>query len=259
MRIKLLSLILLSSAFSFANEVQPNESQVDKAERKAAASERFRMKTGGFIVDTSKTKGAVWFVNAQNRISSELLTEVASWLQTASWIPCKTVAIDPVNLNEVSAIVRTTKWEVSVILVDDPTLPSSLVQAEGNWAIVNVHALNKGCKDDKQLQSRVKKQLLRSASMVFGCGYSLNSGGISQPMSDVEALDFCVGEFLPVDVYTTMQALAPKFHITIGKRCYYSKAVEEGWAPKPINKYQQAAWDRVHEIPAEPLKIKHTK
>ena len=36
----------------------------------------------------------------------------------------------------------------------------------------------------------------------------------------------------------------------------YKKACEEGWAPNPTNEFQKAIWDKVHELPTEPIKIK---
>ena len=35
----------------------------------------------------------------------------------------------------------------------------------------------------------------------------------------------------------------------------YSEAVQEGWAPAPTNEFQKAIWDKVHAMPATPMKI----
>ena len=35
----------------------------------------------------------------------------------------------------------------------------------------------------------------------------------------------------------------------------YKDACEAGWAPMPTNDVQRSIWQKVHEMPAEPLKI----
>ncbi len=61
---------------------------------------------------------------------------------------------------------------------------------------------------------------------------------------------------LPQDV--TMRQL--KYLADMGgkpqSRTTYRKACEEGWAPAPTNDVQKAIWDKVHEMPTEPIKIK---
>ena len=229
--------------------------QSDLAARRAAASERFRMRTGGFIVDVHNTTGGIYFVNCQSRVPISTLPNAATRLQTDSWIPCKVAETSDVNLQTMAKRLKDSKWEVAVVLIDNGELPVQLVQPEGRWALVNVSALAVGNPTGDVLSSRVEKEMLRAAAMLFGCGYSLNAGGVARPVQDMEELDHCLSPSLPVDVFTTMQAFAPKFGITVGRRCYYSKAVEEGWAPPPVNKYQRSAWDRVRAIPTEPMKI----
>ena len=35
----------------------------------------------------------------------------------------------------------------------------------------------------------------------------------------------------------------------------YKKACQEGWAPAPTNDVQKAIWEKVHAVPATPMKI----
>ena len=230
--------------------------KMDTAARKAAASRRFHQRTGGFIVNVRNTKGGIYFIDSTpGQRYMEDFRLAAATLQNDSWIPCKVDSAEGVTLSNVLEKKSLAKWEVAVVLMSDASLPVQLVQPEGRWALVNVAALGGGNQPEETVRKRVRKEALRAAAFLFGCGYSLNAGGMAQPISNVEELDMSLSDHLPVDVFTTMQALAPKFGITVGKRCHYRKACEEGWAPEPINEYQKAIWEETRKLPAKPIKI----
>ena len=253
---KILIFTVVAMAFggAFANESSATNA-MDMAARKAAASKRFHERTGGFVVDVQKTKGGIYFVNAAGEAFSKDLAHAAQTLQNDSWLPCKTATAGDVTIMNINEKMSLAKWNVAIVLVSNDMLPMTIIQPEGRWAFINIEALKKGNPSEKILSSRVKKSALRAAAFVFGCGYSLNAGGIATPIAGVEGLDACLLERLPVDVFTTMQTLAPKFGITMGKRTYYRNACLEGWAPPPANKYQEDIWKQVHSIPDKPMKI----
>lgn len=260
-RMIVLGLGIVAAVFGAAvaqptNNAAADAGNTDMAARKAAASKRFHQRTGGFVVNVRNAKGGIYFVDstAGGRYADDLKA-AAAVLQNDSWIPCKVDAAEGVTLANVSEKKSVARWEVAVVLISDPALPPQLVQPEGRWALVNVAALGGGSLPGETVRKRVRKEALRAAAFLFGCGYSLNAGGMAQPISNVDELDTSLSEHLPVDVFTTMQALAPKFGITVGKRCHYRKACEEGWAPEPINEYQRAIWEETRKLPAKPLKI----
>ena len=43
--------------------------------------------------------------------------------------------------------------------------------------------------------------------------------------------------------------------VAVRRRVSYRKACQEGWAPAPTNDIQKAIWDKVHAVPATPMKI----
>jgi hypothetical protein len=38
---------------------------------------------------------------------------------------------------------------------------------------------------------------------------------------------------------------------------HYRQACKQGWAPAPTNDVQRAIWNKVHELPSDPIKIKY--
>ena len=53
----------------------------------------------------------------------------------------------------------------------------------------------------------------------------------------------------------TLERLLPTYGLMPWKQTTYKKACQEGWAPAPTNEYQKAIWDKIHSVPANPMKI----
>ena len=43
--------------------------------------------------------------------------------------------------------------------------------------------------------------------------------------------------------------------VTPARKGIYEAACQQGWAPAPTNDIQKAIWDKVHAVPATPMKI----
>ena len=184
-QILICTVVAMAFGGAFANESSATNA-MDMAARKAAASKRFHERTGGFVVDVQKTKGGIYFVNAAGEAFSKDLAHAAQTLQNDSWLPCKTATAGDVTIMNINEKMSHAKWNVAIVLVSNDMLPMTIIQPEGRWAFINIEALKKGNPSEKILSSRVKKSALRAAAFVFGCGYSLNAGGIATPIAGVE-------------------------------------------------------------------------
>ena len=73
--------------------------------------------------------------------------------------------------------------------------------------------------------------------------------------TSVQELD-SMQPFIPVDVFDKIDASAKKRGLRPEILANYYEACEQGWAPAPTNDIQKAILDKVHAIPANPIKIK---
>ena len=206
--------------------------------------------TGGKIITTYKKTKKIYYINAQKRVSKEVIdasrTKMQDTLRT------------PVDMTEGSFDFKAPKieGELSLYVIDDEALPMSLVAPEGRWAFVNVAPLAKGRGEKPQfLEARVKKECARVGCMLFGGISSTYKQNLLSFVGSVEDLDKFDSDNLPVDG----PMRCGRYLLSLGVKPYrqvsYKKAVEEGWAPAPTNAVQQAIWDKVHAVPKNPIKI----
>ena len=204
---------------------------------------------GGFIVDTRAQKGRLVVVNAQKAVDAEAVASSTKAL-------VKDLRISVVHQTGTFDLKSSARiGEATVYVISDETLPSVLVAADDRWGFVNVAKL----RADKEefFRSRVQKAIVRVAGLVLGAGDSGQfplclTGHISGP----EQLDQVPKAQLPMDVVQRIVRSMPNIGITQYKNTTYRKACEQGWAPQPTNEYQKAIWEKVHQLPTEPLKIK---
>lgn len=131
------------------------------------------------------------------------------------------------------------------------------VSPEIGRGVLNVAALtNDLCSADtaRKLPNRVKLEFLRMLCYAFSVGGSQFGGNLMSATS-VQELD-SMQPFIPVDVFDKIDASAKKRGLRPEILANYYEACEQGWAPAPTNDIQKAIWDKVHAIPANPIKIK---
>ena len=232
-------IVIIATAFVAASAFTAEQSEAVKLTK--AEKERLRLDTTGGMI-TKKGEGKAVIVNCQRKFTDSLLTSTMDAFR---------------DLLKVEIQVREGSWEfgdevpsdanVAVYVVDDPKLPLSLVAAEARWGVVNVAQIAD--------EGNLKKEVTRVAIMTFGGGVSQYKVSPMQPVSSAKDLDAITGCTLTVDVTMSMRANLDKLGLTQTRYTTYRKACMEGWAPAPTNEYQQAIWDSVHAIPANPIKI----
>ena len=214
-------------------------------------------KTGGIVRKEGSAKGTFVVVNAQRRVSESDLAPVAETLGQWMHVQAKVVSAEAGSVDAKAAKAAISKaggvLGVAVVEGDGPTL---LVAPEDGWALVDAAALAKDGADAKTLAARVRKEALRAFAFVSGGAYMARGEPLMRDVKSVKDLDAVASEQFGIDMVVHVRESAAFYGLTPWQQATYLKACEQGWAPAPTNEYQKAIWDKVHEMPTEPIKIK---
>lgn len=233
----ILASVILCGATVFANEATAPNANIDKAAR----IEAIMKKTGGFLV--RKSDGVLSFINAQTKISHEEIQKRVDKIQFVLKYPCE--------LKKGSWKFGDAKPEgskIAIFIVDDASLPMSLVAVESGWGIINTSTLA----NDTQFS----KQLTRVFCLTAG---GANSPVKTSPMQTVvksSDLNQLLTDGFTFDMASSINENLQALGMYPMRKVTYVKACQEGWAPAPTNEYQKAIWDKVHATPKNPMKIK---
>lgn len=219
------------------------------AHQKPKMTAEMLSRTGGYYEVPGSMRGSVCFADCGSGADCAWLREVAEYLHGET------------DLNFVCTNGVSFSWprprtigDMTIYVVDDGALPSVLVAPEDRWAAVNIVRL----KDSREqfFAMRVKKELVRTFAHLCGGATSNYQGGLSSPVSSVNDLDKIADYRMQVDVRERCVKYARAFGITPQITTTYLSACTHGVAPAPTNEYQKAIWDKVHELPKNPMRIK---
>lgn len=139
---------------------------------------------------------------------------------------------------------REGKHLLSIIICNLGKDKSALVVfPEERVAVVNEDAVVLFAKNE-DANIRLIKECWRGIGFITGAGYSQNDAGVMQPVSSPLELDLVEWQVIHPMAFQQMNKFFIKYGAKRGRRTTYIKALEEGWAPYPTDKYQKAAWDR---------------
>ena len=222
-------------------------------------AERLRRATGGFVFDKREAKGRVGFINMQDRVRRDVLSTGAAALEKEFMFYVDVVdrkAGDANGIETLGVVASESGLDVAVV-VADIVLPLTMVLVpEQKFAIVNVRALAKDNPPQDTLERRLRKEMSRSMSLLFGSGYTVLHKSTLSPASSLSELDELPMGNLPAEISSVVQRMAVEnFGFKLFRRTFYVKALQEGWAPEPKGEYQKLLWQQYHELPAEPMKI----
>lgn len=204
-------------------------------------------KTGGQIY--APVKGpAILVCNMQKRAPHATVTNIFATARSIVNLPFKVDVMDPpqpdVNpLTLVKKAMSAPDFRSAIIIVDIPEWPTLWVAPEASWAIVNVAPLHEGA-DRDQFERRVKQELWRGICYALGAGDSHVEKCVMNFVSKPSELD-ALGLTSYPEYLNKMLRHAKQVGIEPQRPVTYRKAVEEGWAPPPQDKYQQAIWDEL--------------
>lgn len=238
------------AAVTFVSFAAPaaNRPKMTKEERERRMMEKF----GGIAV--TEAKGSVVAVNAQKGFDVSRVTNSIAQAGRNIQMPIA-IKEGAFSVTEARRTLDALGATVGVFLVDDPALPMSLTSTEARWGVVNIAPLKEGA-DDEKVAKRVAKEFNRVLMFTFGGGLSMQKTSIMKPIAKPGDLDRCVSMGIPFDTLGGVLNNMAGHGVVRAMRTTYRKACEEGWAPQPTNEFQKAVWDKVHELPTRPLKIK---
>ena len=233
------------AAFAEKDPLTPEQ----RAEHKAAVMAR----VGGLLPRLGTPSGRIAVVNAQRVVGvDEFKAAYAKNMGRVRGVDYWTEA-EGVGVETAAAEKRRLNAQFAIFIVDSKTLPMSLVALEESWAIMNVCPL--AGVDVKLVAHRARNEFARVLGILCGGASSQFPSAIMNDVSKPSDLNGCTDE-LPVDVTAKMPRYLESRGVKGERITSYKKACEEGWAPAPTNDVQKAIWDKVHEMPSSPIKIK---
>lgn len=225
-----------------------------RAERRAQVRARMEARNGGTVIDKSRQKGRILVAVDEKEVGASELKAATEKIVDILHVAIDVETLSAPELAMVKDYLREQKANLVVAVVSKPGQPSLLVAPEERWAQVNVAALVGG-----DVTMRARKEVSRAIAFLCGAASTSYIETLVSPITSLQDLDRVDGYELPIDSIRVMEPYIKGLGITPWRQAYYNQACKEGWAPAPTNELQKAIWDKAHEIPAEPIKIKHTK
>ena len=138
---------------------------------------------------------------------------------------------------------------------EDDDLPVLSVYPEEAITLLNTKPLY--VNDDATYRRRLNKEFWRSLAFTLG-GYSGSpqANTVLAPVFSIEDLDKLRTFSLSPHQLGAITYAKTRLRMYGEIPVPYLRACREGWAPAPTNDIQKAIWDKVHQLPAEPIKIK---
>ena len=238
--------IILSLTFILTFFVLGDEKETKSLTDSERAQRREDMlRASGGIIEKVGT-GKIVIVNAQSRIGVDSITERIDKISYVLKFPME---------------LRTGTWHfgqskpsdatIAIFLIDDESLPMSLIAVEAGWGVVNTATLSLG--------TRFSKELTRTLCLVAGAGCSSIKTSPMQPIQKSSDLDLLKTDGFTMDMFTAIMTNLKAQGMEQSRKTSYLKACKEGWAPTPTNEYQRAIWEKIKaekdQKPSNPIKV----
>ena len=227
-------------------KLSPEERQKVVEEGRAHFLER----TGGYVRNTAGQKGRVLIANAQKAVPMDGLRKSVAKLAEQMKIAIDIEDVDGADTAKAASFLKDRKANAVIYSLESGKSPL-LVSPDECWASISVPALG-----DQNAAARLEKETMRALTFLCGGTASGYPNPMTYPVTDVRQLDLIEAPDLPIDVIQRMQMYLERLGVTPYKQATYRTACKQGWAPAPTNDVQKAIWDKVHEMPSEPIKIK---
>ena len=258
MKFTVMAISALVAAMTFAETEAPQKKiTLAPGEFEARAKKNHERRTGGTVRKPGSAQGTALFLNAQSRVSLGAMKIAFKEIDENIHPMYKVVSVDSVNLLNPKKDIEKYGGAVGVAIVDASELPALVVAPEDGWAIVNVARLADGTDSSDVIANRTAKELLRAFALSCGCAFMSRTqivlrDDVRSPKDlDSKSIEPSYG----VEAQMTLERLLPTYGLMPWKQTTYKKACQEGWAPAPTNEYQKAIWDKIHSVPAKPMKI----
>ena len=163
----------------------------------------------------------------------------------------------PFKMDEAPRLLAEAKGNAAIFLVDDPKLPMTVVALEEKWGLVNFAKLTADKPKVLTLGRRAEKLFTRVMTQVLGGGMGQEIPfSAMKPVFSVSDLDQMSAKAVSPAHLTQMSRYCQTLGLQHPMPMVYFEACERGLAPAPTNAAQKAIWDKVHQLPKTPIKIK---
>ena len=203
--------------------------------------------SGGIIVKESP--GNVFCVrDGQSAFTREEVTAALDRISTVLRLPARYVSGDGAMPTNAGA---------TVLLKDELSRKGTTVLAapEQGWAELATGWLTADSPSAETRARRLYVELMRALGMSVGAGASMYQPCIMARVRSLADLDAIKMMIPGPEGINNIEEGAKTFGINKVRVFTYREACQQGWAPEPTNDVQKAIWDKVHEIPAAPMKI----
>ena len=240
MKKTLIILLTIASGITFAQDIDAAALAAARAKGKAALKEFLDEQSGGLVAMPDKEPGIV-FLNCTTNIQDSALDEVTFKLRREFRISC---FVRSGKWNGINALCRYTaandKTSKGVIaIVEDDSIPAMVSMPDSRCGIVNATALKIDSPTSERLAERVSKMAYRAFGVTMGAAWSVQGGGLLQPVESLAALDRMRGNMSPPDCHFPIAANMKRLGVASGGVTSYTQACLDGWAPPPKTERQK--------------------
>ena len=154
-------------------------------------------------------------------------------------------------LGDATALLTQSGANAAVFLVDDATLPYSLVAPEAKWGLVNVAALKMDKPSQPIFARRVNLLFMRTICRVLGSDAARSAECCNFPAFDLKGLDGIKGLDPAIEAFINVNESMK--HLGLEQTVWgtYRDACEMEMAPPPTNALQRAIADEVKRLLAK--------
>lgn len=201
---------------------------------------------GGIVVQWPANAGRFMVVNAQERVSQDVLAASTKRLRDEFGIDVRLSQGKAPDVRTVRAEMKELGAKGAIWAVDAPDLPVVLAAAEDGWGILNVKPLLEGASSDEVANVRVARELNRLFGLLNGCCSTMMIPQcVMRPVHSVAGLDALLTSSFSPESYTKISTFMKEAGYLTARRDTYYGACQEGWAPAPTNDVQKAIWEKV--------------
>ena len=241
------------SMVALADNVDPErraKMMAKRAERLAAA--------GGLVTKPAAGNYAR-IVSMQKAVPLSYVKEVVRQFNTGLNINIEVSEMPPeaTPFDSVKKVMGMPKTGVALVIVENSGLPTILSAMEDGWAILEIGKLDDDMPPKEVYDMRIRKEINRAFAQAFGAGLSMNKPCVMEPAYTLPQLDAIKFPVISPEAMNKMMDACYKRKIEPLKVATYRQACIDGWAPPPTNDVQKAIWDKVHAVPATPMKIEY--
>lgn len=215
---------------------------------------------GGNLKIWPEGHGTFIFVNAQSAIGEDMLAAPVEQIANDFGIDVRIQRGEAVEVRAVPAALDNMKAKGAIWVVNDPAMPVVLAACESGWGILNVAPMLADSPDGNRLRGRVTRMVNRLFGFVHGAYESgMMPQCVMKQAHGMDGLDALVCQMYSPEAFSKISSYLAGSGYKQCRMGSYRDACEEGWAPPPTNAVQKAIWNKVHQLPSQPIPLKKHK